>query len=284
MAWPGESVTHWGDAKRAVIHTHPGLALCAPSFLGQDHLLKLEAAALKAFPKPVKADKKVKKTDEDENKMPKKKSKGMEALRGGTRGGPTKKNGAKSSTKHQKEAPKFEFAGFDLAMFVMHPFRRLAKSYVRLQHSTEFDTDQLKAFRTSTLVGKDFTFENFVNFVIQPKSHAYSKPDEITSVRKLWQSYNFDCLVCSQAFYPDLIFKLDSEEFGDEWESFVEDYALDSIDGDTLEDFTAKMTGLAKLPKSELDALLAKLPQETLNQLADYYRIDMEMFGYSPVL
>ena len=46
-------------------------------------------------------------------------------------------------------------SGFDLAMFVMHPFLRLVSSYSRIRD----DSNTQLSEKIKALVGKDFTFE-----------------------------------------------------------------------------------------------------------------------------
>ena len=70
-----------GESHRAVFYTKPALSVCTPGlFMGQDLLKELEAAALVTFPKPVKTNKKMASSgqaNKDNDKKPKKKSKGM---------------------------------------------------------------------------------------------------------------------------------------------------------------------------------------------------------------
>ena len=81
------------------------------------------------------------------------------------------------------------------------------------------------------------------------------------------------------AFYPDLIFKVDEENFEEELEAFFEDYALDAVGEEALEKFTSGMISLVP-SDSEVKNLMGQLPRSMLNQLVDYYRVDLDMFGY----
>jgi len=271
MGYPANQVGERGESHRAVFYTQPALSVCTPGvFMGQDLLKELEAAALTTFPKPVKTNKKKPSSgqaNKDQTK-PKRKSKGMAALTGET--------AVLKATKNIKKEEKFDLEGFDLAMFVMHPFLRLVSSYSRIRD----DSNTQLSEKIKALVGKDFTFEKFVNFVVQPESMSSQDPkNEVLSARKLWQSYNFDCLVCNEAFYPDVIFKVDEEDFEEELEAFFEDYALDAVGEEALEKFTSGMISLVP-SDSEVNNLMGQLPRSMLNQLVDYYRVDLEMFGY----
>jgi len=281
MKYPGAMVTERGDMSRAVFHSHPPVVACAPNFLGQEALEELGKTAAKVLVPKTKPSKNTEKTE----KKVKKKSKGMAALQGESRG--LKKDGAptKQVVTNQLE---FEYEGFDIAMFVMHPFIRLVSSFKKIQSEGHKLVEQWAGLQ-QTADKPELNFQNFVKFVTQPENHLTGIETELRdakeelrlSQRKPWQSYNMDCLVCNPDFYPTRIFKLDDENFAEDFESFVEDYGLEEVGEEAVEDFVTKMSALVPDTEDQVKPLMAQLDKSVFEGLVDYYSLDLEMFGYS---
>lgn len=286
IRYPGAMVTERGDIKRAVFHSYPPVVACAPNFLGQEALEELEQTAAKVLVPKKKPSKNTEKTE----KKVKKKSKGMAALQGESRG--LKKDGTPPKQVANKKL-KFEYEGFDIAMFVMHPFLRLVSSFKKIQTDGHKLVEQWAELH-NTIPGADkpeLNFQNFVKLVTQPENHLTGIETELRdpdpkeelrlSQRKPWQHYNRDCLVCNPDFYPTRIFKLDDENFAEDFESFVEDYGLEEVGQEAVEDFVTKMSALVPDTEDQVKPLMAQLDKSVFEGLVDYYSLDLEMFGYS---
>lgn len=285
MKYPGGMVTERGDMSRAVFHSQPPVVACAPNFLGREALEELGQAAAKVLVPKKKPSKNTEKTE----KKVKKKSKGMAALQGESPS--MKKEGAAPVKQVSTKQLEFEYEGFDIAMFVMHPFLRLISSFKKIQsegHKLVAQWEELQ----NTIPGADkpeLNFQNFVKFVTQPENHLTGIEAELKdpkeefrlSQRKPWQSYSRDCLVCSPDFYPTRIFKLDDENFAEDFESFVEDYGLEEVGEEAVEDFVTKMSALVPDGEDQVKPLMAQLDKSVFEGLVDYYSLDLEMFGYS---
>ena len=78
--------------------------------------------------------------------------------------------------------------------------------------------------------------------------------------------------------YPELIYKVDVDNFEDEFAEFVEDLGLEEVgEGEAAEKF---IQTVQVADKKELMKYFAELDESTLKDLADFYRVDLEMFGY----
>ena len=80
-------------------------------------------------------------------------------------------------------------------------------------------------------------------------------------------------------FYPEVIIKID-EHFEEDLETFIEDYALDDVSEEAIERFTNELAAL--LPtETQVEDHIKQLGRQTLLELFEFYRVDLEMFGYS---
>ena len=63
----------------------------------------------------------------------------------------------------------------------------------------------------------------------------------------------------SADFYPTRIFKLDDENFAEDFESFVEDYGLEEVGEEAVEDFVTKMSALVPDREDQVKPLMAQV-------------------------
>ena len=75
-------------------------------------------------------------------------------------------------------------------------------------------------------------------------------------------------VLLSADFYPTRIFKLDDENFAEDFESFVEDYGLEEVGEEAVEDFVTKMSALVPDREDQvkplMDQVLRDVPCITL--------------------
>lgn len=269
IGFPADSVNRvpLGAAERAVLYTHPKANLCTPTFLGRQYVKALEEAALQVFPRP--QPKKAKKTDEQSKDKKKRNSRVLAAMKeeGGEVPMPLKK------TKKENPQVEFKFAGHDFFVIVMHPFSRLVSTYLKIQTDDKDVSQKLRGF-----LGQEFTFKGFVDFLIGKKSLEKDQLEKALEIRKLWAPYTYDCYVCNPALYAGVL-KLD-EQFEEDFEVFADDYNLTEVDGQVLESVTNGLMSL--VPENEqVEKHFRELDRQTLDDLVDFYRVDLEMFGYS---
>ena len=66
-------------------------------------------------------------------------------------------------------------------------------------------------------------------------------------------------VLLSADFYPTRIFKLDDENFAEDFESFVEDYGLEEVGEEAVEDFVTKMSALVPDGEDQVKPLMAQV-------------------------
>ena len=77
---------------------------------------------------------------------------------------------------------------------------------------------------------------------------------------------------------PNFVYKVDDDNFEDEFMEFLEDFGLEEVtEGEAAEKLIESVN---VNDKKTLKKYYAQLEESTLNDLAEFYRIDMEMFGY----
>ena len=77
---------------------------------------------------------------------------------------------------------------------------------------------------------------------------------------------------------PDFVYKVDDDSFEDEFMEFLEDFGLDEVkEGEAAEELIQSVN---ISDKKNLKKYFAELDKTTLDDLVEFYRIDLEMFGY----
>ena len=69
-------------------------------------------------------------------------------------------------------------------------------------------------------------------------------------------------VLLSADFYPTRIFKLDDENFAEDFESFVEDYGLEEVGEEAVEDFVTKMSALVPDREDQVKPLMDQVPRD----------------------
>ena len=87
-----------------------------------------------------------------------------------------------------------------------------------------------------------------------------------------------DLSFLSADLFPDFIFRVDDDSFEDDFMEFLGDCGLDEVNGgEAAEKF---IESVKVNDKQELTKYFSQLDESTLNDLVEFYRIDLEMFGY----
>lgn len=151
---------------------------------------------------------------------------------------------------------------------VSHPLERLVKSFVVIS-KVKNDVNLEKLKKT---YGK-FAFKEFVDFVARGSKKFPGDADFLREwpLASLWTPFYTNCPVCNPNLFPELVLKT-GEDLETEYEVLQETLGLEDIDvpkSDDVSDTTLKMM-YSQITKDDLDAL------------CDIYRIDMEMYQYSP--
>ena len=71
---------------------------------------------------------------------------------------------------------------------------------------------------------------------------------------------------------------MDDDSFEDEFMEFLEDFGLEEINGG--EAAKQLIENVNVYDKEDLKKYFSQIPQSLLNEMAHFYRIDLEMFGY----
>merc|ERR1711997_1349023 len=119
-------------------------------------------------------------------------------------------------------------------------------------------------------------FEGFVRFIINPWNGA--DREEVSNLRRQWLPTHYDCEVCHPDLLPNFVYKVDDDNFEDEFMEFLEDFGLDEVkEGEAAEELIQSVN---VNEKKNLKKYFAELDKNTLDELVEFYRIDLEMFGY----
>ena len=78
--------------------------------------------------------------------------------------------------------------------------------------------------------------------------------------------------------YPNFIYKVDDDSFEDEFMEFLEDFGLEEVNGGEAAKQLIENVNI--YDKEDLKKYFSQIPQSLLNEMAHFYRIDLEMFGY----
>jgi len=281
---------HTGLVDRFELYTTPKMVMCSPRNVAHKALRLFSKEAVTSFPIPApsKNKKEVKQAPEMKKKVPK----AMRALKNEVRS-------AYKQSKNDKKAigtlpdVKQKYSGFTKALLVMHPFLRLAKSYQQL-----FKTDNNKdkdALETKTKIAQYIlkinknpeqevpSFKEFVKFVINSDGsnnilNDKKDRDETVRLRKQWLPTHYDCEICHPDLLPNFVYKVDDDSFEDEFMEFLEDFGLEEVkEGEAAEELIQSVN---VNEKKNLKKYFAELDKTTLDELVEFYRIDLEMFGY----
>ena len=77
---------------------------------------------------------------------------------------------------------------------------------------------------------------------------------------------------------PNFVYKVDDDSFEDDFMEFLEDFGLEEVkEGEAAEELIQSVN---VNEKSKLMKYFADLDKTTLDDLVEFYRIDLEMFGY----
>ena len=78
--------------------------------------------------------------------------------------------------------------------------------------------------------------------------------------------------------FPDFVYKVDDDNFEDEFMEFLEDCGLEEVNkGEAAEKF---IQSVKVDEKKELMQYFSQLSESTFKALVEFYRVDLEMFGY----
>ena len=77
---------------------------------------------------------------------------------------------------------------------------------------------------------------------------------------------------------PNFVYKVDDDNFEDEFMEFLEDFGLEEVNGGKAAEQLIESVNVNE--KKKLKKYFAQLDDSILNDLLDFYRIDLEMFGY----
>jgi len=290
---------HTGLVDRFDIYTTPKMVMCSPRNVAHKALRSFSKEAVTSFPIPTPS--KTKKETKQAPEMKKKVPKAMRALKNEVRSAykETKDNKKVQSVKEAKQ----KYAGFSKMLLVMHPFIRLAKSYQQLFNSFDKNVDkeslatqskiadyiqkinQKSDQETSSVEGfaKIPSFAEFVKFIINSSGSnnvldSSEDRKEVLNLRKQWLPTHYDCEVCHPDLLPNFVYKVDDDNFEDEFMEFLEDFGLEEVkEGEAAEELIQSVN---VKDKNKLMKYFADLDKTTMDDLVSFYRIDLEMFGY----
>ncbi|XP_040577062.1 uncharacterized protein [Lepeophtheirus salmonis] len=140
-------------------------------------------------------------------------------------------------------------------ILVVHPFLRLGIVYL-----THFE--------------KICPFNEFINIVLKNPRHVLSLNEK--KVHALSGSYLKDCQVCDQNLNPDIILKIDDPTFVENLENFQDEFNLKDEEMDMIctDGFLSR--------RAEMGKLFKNLSRFEMDELSEFYSLDMELFGYDP--
>ncbi|TRY63243.1 hypothetical protein TCAL_03564 [Tigriopus californicus] len=156
-----------------------------------------------------------------------------------------------------------------MKMFVVsHPLERLVRSFVAL---TKVENDVILE-KVKKTYGK-FTFKEFVDFLVHggKKFSGYAEFYSQWPLTSLWTPFYQNCPACNPDLFPDFVLKT-GEDLETEYEVLQEIVGLEDIDApkaDAVSDTTLKM-------------MYSQITKDDLDGLCDIYRVDMEMYQFSP--
>lgn len=266
-----------GAAERYEIYTTPKMVMCSPRNVAHNALNIFSNKALATFPVPIQS-----KPKKEIKAAPQKKKKVPKAMAGLTKEVKSiyKKGAIKKGNESDKKVQS-KYSGFSKVLLVMHPFLRLAKSYHQMFDSKDQASKELSEMKTTLQKyikdnqGK-VNFEGFVRFIINPWNGA--DREEVLNLRRQWLPTHYDCEVCHSDLFPNFVYKVDDDNFEDEFMEFLEDFGLEEVkEGEAAEQLIESVN---VNDKKTLKKYYAQLEESTLDELVAFYRIDMEMFGY----
>jgi len=270
-----ENLPTTGAVERSEFYTIPKLVMCSPRNVAHKALNKFSQEALASFPVPTQA--KAKKAVAQETQKKKKVPKAMAGLTNQVRS--VYKKGKDKKVKFD-DIVRTKYSGFSKILLVMHPFIRLAKSYQQIfdsdQPSKEVSDMKTRLEKFITVKGDKLNFEGFVRFIIN--SWNTEDKEEVLNLRRQWLPTHYDCEVCNSDLLPNFVYKVDDDAFEDEFMEFLEDFGLEEVTGGEAAEQLIESVNVSE--KKELKKYFSLLDESTLNDLVDFYRIDLEMFGY----
>merc|ERR1711997_1147042 len=120
------------------------------------------------------------------------------------------------------------------------------------------------------------SFEGFVRFIINPWNGA--DREEVSNLRRQWLPTHYDCEVCHADLLPNFVFKVDDESFEEDFMEFLEDFGLEEVnEGEAAQQLIESVN---IFDKEDLKKYFSQISESLLNEMAHFYRIDLEMFGY----
>jgi len=272
---PLNELPNIGAVERYEIYTTPKMAMCSPRNVAHNALNIFSKEALATFPVPIqsKSKKEIKTGPQKKKKVPK----AMAGLKKEVKS--IYKNKERKEIKSDKII-KSKYSGFSKILLVMHPFLRIAKSYHQIFDSNDKSTELTQMKSTLEKYIKDnqrkVNFEGFVRFIINPWNGA--DREEVSNLRRQWLPTHYDCEVCHPDLLPNFVYKVDDDNFEDEFMEFLEDFGLEEVnEGEAAEQLIESVN---VNDKKTLRKYYAQLEEATLNDLVAFYRIDLEMFGY----
>ena len=103
----------------------------------------------------------------------------------------------------------------------------------------------------------------FKTYAVKERVGSVSRPVHLNSSNiQIYRPYALIYLLIvllSADFYPTRIFKLDDENFAEDFESFVEDYGLEEVGEEAVEDFVTKMSALVPDGEDQVKPLMAQV-------------------------
>ena len=160
-------------------------------------------------------------------------------------------------------------------MFVRHPFERLVSAYRdkltrRDQYNKMFGVPIIRNYRPNATTkaleeGNDVTFEEFVRYLLDPKTRAKSRFD------RHWLSFHETCHPCHVQY-----------DFIGKFETLQEDaaYVIKRLGGGTkfpVDDPDNKKWNASSL---FVETMKRNISSESFKKLEELYAMDYAMFGY----
>jgi len=287
MEWnPIYPLPNTGAVERFKVYTMPKMAMCSARYVAHEALSIFSKEALTIFPVPTQTQ--PKKIIKQETQKKKKVPKAMAGLRKEVRTFYKEDKAKKPQKSLDKLAKSSEYSGFSKVLLVMHPFLRLAKSYKQIFESGSANKD-LRVTLEKYMDPKAHTpFHGFVKFVIHGRTlHEIQanqlqwnvkELEEMYELRKPWLPTHYDCEICHADLYPNFIYKVDDDSFEDEFMEFLEDFGLEEVNGGEAAEQLIENVNV--YDKEDLKKYFSQISESLLNEMAHFYRIDLEMFGY----
>eukprot|EP00095_Tigriopus_kingsejongensis_P001904 maker-scaffold287_size221780-snap-gene-1.30 protein:Tk01904 transcript:maker-scaffold287_size221780-snap-gene-1.30-mRNA-1 annotation:"carbohydrate sulfotransferase 11" len=153
-------------------------------------------------------------------------------------------------------------------LMVSHPLERLVRAFDLVSKTMRDPTlDTIKK-----AYGK-FNFKEFVDFILNGGKKFKRDPEFLVDwpLASEWAPFYENCPVCNPDLSPFLVLK-SGANFEFEFEVLQDVFGLDDIEIPKFEQISDTM----------LKMMYSQIGKEQLDQLCDTYRIDMDMFRYSP--